>query len=217
LGVPHRCGVWPVQAYGDEQLRQVTLTNGNRTWNEDCDALACGFGLAPNVELPLLLGCTLEADFVRVDKWQTSSVPDVYCVGEITGIGGADCAIVEGRIAGYAAAGDRPKAEALFHERSSWHKFRTALAEAFALRSELKSLATDDTFLCRCEDITVGRVRKFSGWRDAKLQTRCGMGACQGRVCGVAAKTILGWGMESVRPPVLPGRVQSLISTTNQH
>jgi NADPH-dependent 2,4-dienoyl-CoA reductase/sulfur reductase-like enzyme len=216
LGVPHRCGVWPIRADGKEQLRSVTLTDGSRTWTEDCEALACGFGLVPNIELPLLLGCALQDAFVRVDKWQTSTVPDVYCVGEITGIGGADCAITEGRIAGYAAGGERTKAEILFHERSSWHAFRDALAKAFALRPELKSLATDDTFLCRCEDVTLGHVGKFSGWRDAKLQTRCGMGACQGRVCGAAAKTILGWGMESVRPPVLPARVQSLIATTNQ-
>jgi NADPH-dependent 2,4-dienoyl-CoA reductase/sulfur reductase-like enzyme len=217
LGVPHRCGVWPVRAEGDDQVRRVVLTDGARTWIEDCDALACGFGLVPNVELPLLLGCTLQSEFVRVDKWQTSSVPDTFCVGELTGIGGADCAIVEGRIAGYAATGERTKAEALFRKRASWHAFRIALAETFALRPELRSLATHDTLLCRCEDVTLGRVRQFSGWREAKLQTRCGMGACQGRVCGAAAKTILNWGMESVRLPVLPAQVQSLISTTNQN
>jgi hypothetical protein len=48
-------------------------------------------------------------------------------------------------------------------------------------------------------------------WRNAKLQSRCGMGVCQGRVCGAAAKVIWGWGMESVRQPVLPARVGSLI------
>jgi NADPH-dependent 2,4-dienoyl-CoA reductase/sulfur reductase-like enzyme len=217
LGVPYRCHVWPVRAEGDDQVRRVTLTNGTATWTEDCDALACGFGLVPNIELPLLLGCAVQDAFVRVDKWQTSSVPDVYCVGELTGIGGADCAIVEGRIAGHVVGGARTKAEALFAERNSWHAFRAGLAEAFGLRPELKSLATDDTLLCRCEDVTLGRVRQFSGWRDAKLQSRCGMGACQGRICGAAAKTILGWGMESVRAPVLPARVQSLISTTKQH
>jgi len=71
--------------------------------------------------------------------------------------------------------------------------------------------------LCRCEDVTLGRVRQFSGWREAKLLSRCGMGACQGRVCGAAAKFIFGWGMESVRPPVLPARVASLITDNKQH
>jgi hypothetical protein len=78
------------------------------------------------------------------------------------------------------------------------------------LRSELARLAGPDTLVCRCEDVSFERLKNFTSWRDAKLQTRCGMGACQGRVCGAAAKVLFGWGMESVRPPVLPGKVESL-------
>jgi NADPH-dependent 2,4-dienoyl-CoA reductase/sulfur reductase-like enzyme len=213
FGVRSHFGAWPVKAEGDEQVRSVTFTDGQRTWSHDCDLFACGFGLVPNVELPLALGCELKNGFVWADQWQGTSEKNVYCAGEPTGVGGADCAITEGQIAGYAATGQNDKAEPLFVQRASWHRFRIALAETFALRDELKSLATNDTLLCRCEDVMLGRVKQFSGWRDAKLQTRCGMGPCQGRVCGAAAKFILGWGMESVRPPVLPARVQSLIST----
>ena len=119
-------------------------------------------------------------------------------------------------LAGFAAAGLRAEAEVLLARRASWHHFRAALARAFALRPELKSLAADDTLMCRCEDVTLGRMRPFRDWRDAKLHSRCGMGPCQGRVCGAAAKVILGWGMSSVRPPVLPARVESLISETQQ-
>jgi NADPH-dependent 2,4-dienoyl-CoA reductase/sulfur reductase-like enzyme len=211
-GIPCSYGVWPVRAEGVQQVNRVILTDGQKTWTEDCDYLACGFGLVPNVELPLVLGCELKDGFVWVDSNQATSVPNVYCAGEPTGIGGADCAIIEGQIAGYAAVNSHTKAQTLFSQRASWHRFREALASAFVLRSELKSLATDETLLCRCEDVTLGRVRQFSSWRDAKLQTRCGMGACQGRICGAASKVILGWGMESVRPPVLPALVGSLVS-----
>ncbi len=216
LGVPYRCGVWPVKAEGDTQIRQVTLTDGQRSWAEACDLLACGFGLAPNVELPLALGCELLEGFVWVDAWQATSAAHVYCAGEPTGIGGADCALVEGQIAGHAASEHKAEAQALFQERSRWHEFRNALARAFALREELKSLAAADTLVCRCEDVSLGRMKQFAGWRDAKLQSRCGMGACQGRVCGAAAKVIFGWGMESVRPPVLPARIESLISVAEK-
>jgi len=211
-GVPYRYGVWPVRADGDQEVNRVTLTDGQQTWTEQCDYLACGFGLVPNIELPLALGCELKDGFVRVDTNQGTSVPNVYCAGEPTGIGGVDCALVEGQIAGYSATNNNSKAQDLFSQRASWHRFRTTLATAFALRPELKSIATDDTLLCRCEDVTLGRVRQFNGWRDAKLQTRCGMGPCQGRICGAASKFILGWGMESVRPPVLPALVGSLVS-----
>jgi NADPH-dependent 2,4-dienoyl-CoA reductase/sulfur reductase-like enzyme len=215
-GIPYRYGTWPVRAEGDLQVNRVTLTNGHNTWTEECDYLACGFGLVPNVELPLAFGCELKDGFVWVDSNQATSVPNVYCGGEPTGIGGADCALIEGQIAGYAATNNNSKAQGLYSQRASWHRFRAALAAAFTLRPELKSLATDETLLCRCEDVTLGRVRQFSGWRDAKLQTRCGMGACQGRICGAASKFILGWGMESVRPPVLPALVGSLVSQPAQ-
>jgi len=211
LGVSYRCGVWPLRAEGAAQIRSVTLTNGQSTWTEPCDLLACAFGLVPNVELPLAAGCELKEGFVLVDSWQATSVKGIYCAGEPTGVGGADCALVEGQIAGYAASHQPARAQALFARRASWHQFRAALASAFALRPELKSLAAEDTLLCRCEDIPLGRMRQHDNWRDAKLQTRCGMGPCQGRVCGAAAKVLLGWGMESVRPPVLPARVRSLI------
>jgi len=212
LGVPHRYGTWPIRAEGEEQVCRVALTDGQRTWIEECDLLACGFGLTPSVELPLLVGCELKNRCVQVDDCQATSHPDVYCAGEPTGIGGADCALVEGQIAGYAASGQSAKAEALFGRRSTWHRFRERLATAFALRPELKSLATPETIFCRCEDVTLGTVRRFSSWREAKLHSRCGMGPCQGRICGAAAHTIFGWAVDSVRPPVLPARVASLIA-----
>ena len=166
----------------------------------------------PNVELPLAVGCELTNGYVNVNELQGTSVPNVFCAGEPTGISGADCALVEGQIAGYAASDNSAMARSLFCQRSGWHKFRTSLAEAFALRPELRSLASDQTIFCRCEDVKLAALRQFTGWREAKLHSRCGMGACQGRVCGAAAKFLLGWGMESVRPPVLPARVGSLIS-----
>ena len=212
FGIPYQCGAWPVSAEGKSSLERVRLTDGKRNWSEECDYLACGFGMVPNVELPLALGCELKDDFVWVDNWQATSVPNVYCAGEPTGICGADCALVEGQIAGYAATGNQTKAEALLSNRKSWHRFRSALSASFALRPELKSLAREDTLVCRCEDVTLGRIREFTGWREAKFQTRCGMGACQGRVCGAASKFLFGWSTESVRPPILPAQVRSLIS-----
>jgi NADPH-dependent 2,4-dienoyl-CoA reductase/sulfur reductase-like enzyme len=210
LGTPMRFGVWPVAVEGREQVRAVILTDGRRQWREECDLLACGFGLVPNVELPLALGCQLENDFVKTDPWQAGSVAGVYCAGELTGIGGAEAALVEGRIAGLAASGREDAARPLMARRAAWRRFGAALARAFALRQEVARLAAAETLVCRCEDVGFDRMRSFASWREAKLQSRSGMGPCQGRVCGAAAKVLFGWGMESVRPPVLPARVESL-------
>ena len=162
------------------------------------------------MELAALLGCRLGAAGVEVDEYQQTSVPGVYCAGEATGIGGLDLSLVEGEIAGYAAAGKPERRGARFAARESHRRFAAALERAFALRDELKSLPQDDTLVCRCEDVTFGRVRACSGWREAKLHTRCGMGPCQGRVCGGAVEFLLGWKAESVRPPVFPARIESL-------
>jgi NADPH-dependent 2,4-dienoyl-CoA reductase/sulfur reductase-like enzyme len=216
-GVPYRRGVWPVEAVGAHQVTGVKLTDGRRLWQEECDVIACGFNLVPNVELPVALGCALADGFVRVDTHQRTSAQNIFCAGEPTGIGGADCALTEGQIAGYCAADAPEKAAAFFNQRERWHSFRAAMAKAFALRAELKALATDQTILCRCEDVPWGRVKKFGGWREAKLLSRCGMGACQGRTCGAAAKFLLGWGMESVRPPVLPVRLGGFITTKDRY
>jgi D-hydroxyproline dehydrogenase subunit alpha len=127
-GTPFRCGVWPVAAEGAEQLRAVILTDGRRQWTEECDFLACGFGLVPNVELPLALGCQLDGGFVRVDPCQASSVAGVYAAGELTGIGGADAALVEGEIAGLATSGNKDAARLAHAAARAWQKFRAALA-----------------------------------------------------------------------------------------
>lgn len=209
-GIPYKAGCWPVAAEGSGRVESVTLRSGSKTWNEACDYLACGFFLVPNVELPALLGCELRAGFVRVDDFQQTTIPEVYCAGEPTGIGGLDLSLVEGQIAGHAAAGNREAARKLFRERDRSRNFATALARAFSLREELRSLPADATFICRCEDVTLARLRNHSCWRAAKLQTRCGMGSCQGRICGPAVEFLLGWKPESVRPPIYPVSISSL-------
>jgi len=210
LGVRYRSGCWPVAAHGTDCVRSVTLSNGESTWTEECDYLACAFGLIPNLQLPRLLGCRIEHDRVQIDSMQATSVPGIFCAGELTGIAGVDAALIEGRIAGYAAGGQPARAEGLFSARRRMQRFGEAMARAFAPRCELKDLAAEDTIVCRCEDVTRGQIAEHDSLRSAKLQTRCGMGPCQGKICHGALQFIYGWPSDSARPPVLPIRVESL-------
>jgi NADPH-dependent 2,4-dienoyl-CoA reductase/sulfur reductase-like enzyme len=208
-GVRFLYGHWIAAADGDDKVRAVTLTDGQKSWQEPCDYLACGYGLVPNVELAAHLGCAIDAGGVRVNEWQETTIPDIYCVGETTGIGGLDKSLVEGKIAGRAAVG-KNYADYLA-KRDKARRFAQALEQTYALRDELKTLANADTMVCRCEDVTLGQLQACGDWRAAKLQTRCGMGPCQGRVCGAALRFLSGWQVESVRPPVFPARVESLV------
>ncbi|HEU0253144.1 MAG TPA: FAD/NAD(P)-binding oxidoreductase [Pyrinomonadaceae bacterium] len=203
-------GCWVTEARGVGKLESVTLVRRGKRWEVACEYLACGFHLVPNVELAELLGCAVEEGSVRVDEFQQTTVPSVYSAGETTGIGGLELSLVEGEIAGLAASGAHDAARGLFAVRDRQRKFSELLNRTFALRDELKSLAALETIVCRCEDVTLERLRAHDSWRAAKLQTRCGMGSCQGRVCGGAVEFLFGWRAESVRPPVLPVRVESL-------
>ena len=53
----------------------------------------------------------------------------------------------------------------------------------------------DETLVCRCECVSAGAIRKavaegFLEVNEVKRVTRCGMGQCQGRMCGPALAEI---------------------------
>ena len=206
-GVRYASATWVVAAHGKDKLEAITLSRGEKI---ACDYLACGYHLVPNVELAGLLGCAIENGGVTVDEYQQTSVANVYGVGEATGIGGLELSLVEGEIAGLAIAGKHDEARKLFPARDVQRQFALRLNRTFVLRQELKQLPAPETIVCRCEDVTFARLRAQDSWRAAKLQTRCGMGPCQGRVCGGAVEFLFGWRAESVRPPVLPVKIESL-------
>ncbi|HEY6991813.1 MAG TPA: FAD-dependent oxidoreductase [Bryobacteraceae bacterium] len=209
--VPYLRGCWVEAAEGEGRLRGVRLRQGRKTWMEDCDYAGVGYGLYPNTELASLLGCRLRANAIEVDEWQRTSLDGVFAAGESTGIGGVDLSLVEGEIAGYAACGEMRRASRLFGMRSHAKRFAGALDRAFRLREELQTLPCPGTIICRCEDVPYEKLQQMSSFRAAKLHTRCGMGPCQARICGVATEFLFGWRTDSVRPPILPARAASLV------
>jgi NADPH-dependent 2,4-dienoyl-CoA reductase/sulfur reductase-like enzyme len=194
---------WVTEAHGKNQLESVTI--GGR--NIPCDYLAMGYGLVPNRELLDLLGL----DPTNLTEFQATNDPSIFCAGEVTGIGGVDLAVLQGKIAGYAATDQFEKARAFFPARKRWGRFKQALETAFTLRPELKQLPKPDTIVCRCEDITYAELASKQSWREAKIHTRCGMGPCQGRVCGPAVELLFGWQPGSVRPPLFPATVETIM------
>jgi thioredoxin reductase len=206
-GTSYYTGTWIEDVVGDAaeaRVECVTLTNGRRRWVEACDLLCCSFGLVPSTELASLLGCDSKQGRVVVDHLQRTTVANVFCAGESTGVGGALAALVEGEIAGLAAAGHPASAAArrLQRSRDAWRRWAERLAHTFEPREALRSLAHDDTIVCRCEDVRRSQLDPSWSARQAKLYTRLGMGPCQGAVCGAACQTLFGWQANTVRPPL---------------
>ncbi len=213
-----RTGCWPIAAHGTDRLRAVTLRQGHNFWDVDCDYLACGFHLVPNIELPALLACRIAGGFVSTNGLLETSVPGIYCAGEPTGIGGVELALLEGEIAALSASAQAARAQKLARRRRRKLAFVRALERACTLDPQLRTLPAEDTFICRCEDVPYAALCSRSSWREAKLHTRCGMGPCQGRICGTATEFLFGWNADSVRPPVFPALVANLaVSPARTH
>src|ERR1700683_3084138 len=158
-GIPLWTNCWPVSARGKDRVASVQLSLGGRIREFECDYLACGFHLLPNTELARMAGCRIQEDFVEVDEFQQTSIEKIYCAGEPTGIGGLELALVEGQIAGHAAAHAGGAAKALFRRRAGYRRVIRLLKDAFPLRHELRTLARSDTLVCRCEDVSLEPLR----------------------------------------------------------
>lgn len=204
---------------GDGKVQFATIQQGGRNVTLACDRVACGYGLVPNTALAEALGCALrKADglsAISVDAQQASSIATVYAAGECTGTGGSESAMAQGSIAGFAAIGELQMARGYEKERARWSAFAALATTCFALDDSLKALPQPDTLVCRCEDVSHGALRAHSSWTAAKIHTRCGMGACQGKVCGTAAQFLYGWNMPDARIPFSTARIGTLAAASD--
>ncbi|MEU1372620.1 NAD(P)/FAD-dependent oxidoreductase [Streptomyces triculaminicus] len=216
------------EAHGTDRVEAVTVTRLDRHWRPvpgtgrriACDALAVGHGLVPQTELATGLGCATRrtpdgTTALALDGLQRTSVPGLWAAGETGGVGGWLLARVEGELAGLAVADrlrGRPapggRVAELRRRRDRLRAFADAMAAAHAPGPGWTGWLTDDTEVCRCEEVTAGHVREAVsglGARDArtvKLLTRAGMGWCQGRMCGAAVACLAAAGTaEGTVPP----------------
>lgn len=235
--VPYRPGWGVVAAHGTDAVSAVTIARLGPDWSPvvgterrlDVDAVCVTHGFTPRLELAIACGAALTpGPFVAVDAEQATSVPGVWAAGEITGIAGADAALAEGEIAGRAAAGGRASdVPAAVRARRRAAETGRRIDAAHRIGSGWVRWLTEDTVLCRCEDVTAGAIERTAretraeGLRSLKLTTRAGLGACQARVCGrtleellvrhAPAGALLDGATTDRRPVVTPQRLGTLI------
>ncbi len=206
----YRAGSYVTEALGENRLEAVKIRQGGREKIIECDRLACGFGLVPNLQLAELLGAEHDHDGIFVDEQQRTRLPDVYAAGECTGIGGSELSIAEGYIAGYCAAGHPHQATPWVARREQWHSFATLLKQTFSLKPELKTLVNDSTLICRCEDVRWAEVSSLENLKQIKMLTRCGMGPCQGKICHSSLRFLKPLAGSQTRPPIMNARIDTL-------
>lgn len=221
-GVKRLTGYVPVRAIGRERLEAVVLakaaTDGRIVQGSEreiaCDALAINYGFIANSELAAMAGVQMRRDPISgwvpvVDELGRTSTPRILVAGDGGGLRGALVAEAEGAIAGAAAASlDGTPAAAIgkeladaFNRRRQQLEFQRAVRTLLHVPLPLWSTVTDETIVCRCENVRFAEIRSaFRGGHRSpnavKRNTRIGMGVCGGRTCmhALAALTELGTG-----------------------
>ncbi|HEY4250268.1 MAG TPA: FAD-dependent oxidoreductase [Roseomonas sp.] len=161
-------------------------------------------GVVPNINLAAAAGCAIAWDegnacFAPVtDGWGASSIPGIALAGDGAGIAGAEAAGLRGRIAALAAlralgaidaAARDARAAPLRRDLARWSRGRPFLDTLYKPAASFRA-AAPDAIACRCEEVTGAAVRDAArmgatGPNQLKAFLRCGMGPCQGRLCGL--------------------------------
>ncbi len=198
-GVPVLWSARVKELHGDARVRSAHVAGRGFDRSYDVDVVALNLGFQPETGLARALGA--KQRFVDVglghlasdtDQDGRTSVPGVFAVGDGASLGGSRVAMARGRLAGLAAARelglhapDDPAARAALRRASA---FQDALWTLFRPPRLRPDTLTDDTIVCRCEEVTAGRIRQelaggLTSLPALKKATRAGMGRCQGRFC----------------------------------
>ena len=225
-------GVRDLAAVGDGRVEAVRFADGTGGHTLPCRLLGLHDGVVPNTQVTRLLRLDHEWRGDRrcfepvVDDFGRSSRPGVWIAGDGAGIAGADAAVVSGRLAALdvlrtlGSVPDRAfrdRAAAMLRQRARLGAARRLIDALYPPRDPSDGLA-DGTVVCRCEEITAGEIRQAvaagaHGPNRAKTATRCGMGACQGRMCGqllsqvvarATGRPVAEVGALRIRPPLKP-------------
>ncbi|MEU8696303.1 NAD(P)/FAD-dependent oxidoreductase [Streptomyces sp. NPDC048680] len=218
--------------HGTDRVEGVTVSRLDRDWRPlpgtgrriDCDTLAVGHGLVPQLDLAVGLGCATRcgadgAAALELDDDLRTTVPGVWAAGETGGIGGVHLALAEGELAALCLIGDAREGTrgrdahrmtALRRARRRMRAFAELMGAVHRPGPGWTEWLAADTEVCRCEEVTAGAIRTAvddlgaGDSRTVKLLTRAGMGWCQGRTCGFAVRGLAGCAAEAGAPDRRP-------------
>lgn len=231
--VPVLSGVRGLAAVGGDRVEAVRFVHRGRSREIAVQTLLLHQGVVPNVQVTRQLGCAHAWDPAQrcwrpvLDDWFGTDLPGVAVAGDGGGIAGAEAAVAAGRIAGLDAAhrlgklsaeARAAKAAPLRRELSAHLAIRPLLDALFGPSAEILAPPDAATVVCRCEEVTAGAIREAvalgaTGPNQMKAYLRCGMGPCQGRLCGLTVseiiaaergKTMAETGYYRIRPPIKP-------------
>jgi NADPH-dependent 2,4-dienoyl-CoA reductase/sulfur reductase-like enzyme len=199
-------GIRSLRAEGEACLSSVRYETGGASESLDANTLLLHEGVVPNVQITRQMRCEHEwygpQRYWRpvLDRWGATSVDCLAVAGDGGGIFGAKSAAAAGRLAALDSAfrlgtlneNQRDeKARPWVSEKSRNNSIRPLLDRLFAPPAWIVNPPDDETIICRCEEVSAGEIRECvalgaMGPNQMKAFARCGMGPCQGRMCGLS-------------------------------
>jgi NADPH-dependent 2,4-dienoyl-CoA reductase/sulfur reductase-like enzyme len=230
--IPHYTAAEQLAVEGDGAATALTFTVAGKAQRIDSRCVLLHQGVVPNIQFSQSLRARhyWDADQLCfspvVDAWGELDVPGIFAAGDGAGIGGAQAAALQGELAGLGIAqrlgaiepGQRDQRAATLRERLALNLRIRPFLDALYQPREENRIPADNVMVCRCEEVTAGDLRKFvalgcAGPNQAKSFGRCGMGPCQGRMCGLTVTEVIAQargvtaeevGYYRIRPPIKP-------------
>ncbi|APR39169.1 FAD/NAD(P)-dependent oxidoreductase [Paraburkholderia sp. SOS3] len=231
-GVPFYRGASGLEVEGDDAAHALRFVSAGRAQRIESRVVLLHQGVVPNTQFTWSLRAAHRWDdaqlcFVPVtDDWGALDLPGLYVAGDGRGIGGALAAALQGQLSALGAAcalGRLPvderdrRALPLRAELAAHMRVRPFLDALYRPKAQNR-VPADDVLVCRCEEVTAGTLREHvklgcTGPNQAKSFGRCGMGPCQGRLCGLTVTEVIAdarqvspdeVGYYRIRPPIKP-------------
>ncbi len=244
-GVPIYSGICDLTAIGEDKLNAVGFTRDGVKAEIAVDTLLLHIGVVPNTQITRQVFCEHEwykpQRYWRPvrDEWGATTKDAIAVAGDGGGVDGAAAATPHGRLAALDAAcrqghidmGERNRrADPIRYELARHQAIRPLLDALFPPPPEICAPPEDDTIVCRCEEISVADIRNAvalgaMGPNQLKAFTRCGMGPCQGRMCGLTVTELVAQarrepieevGYYRIRPPIKPVTMGELAAMADQ-
>jgi thioredoxin reductase len=237
--IPIYRNVTKLAVSGNQAVEHIRFKSNGFLRELKADTILLHNGIVPDTQITSLLNCEMEWYDVQrywkpvVDKWGNTSVSGICVAGDTSGIFGAKAAIASGHIVALEAAfilnfisRDERDSKSVFYKKQLARErlIRPFLDHLFRPDPNLLVPADDQTIVCRCEEVTVQQIREELSLgrltpNQLKSQTRCGMGPCQGRMCGLTVSEIIAdyekvpiteVGYFRIRPPIKSITIEQL-------
>ena len=209
-GIPVYSGIHNLHAGGSQQLETVCFTHRKKSRQLETETLLLHEGVVSNTQLTRQLGCEhIWNEQQRywhpsLDEWGNTSVDGVAVAGDGGMVAGAMIAKASGHLSAMEAAfqlgtisqKQRDTMAKISRKEIRHHQaIRPFLEHLYPPSPECLVPTNEATIVCRCEEVSAGQIQESITWgavdmSQIKAFTRCGMGPCQGRMCGLTVAEI---------------------------